>query len=213
MDLKNRLHQIISDLTANAATMSLKKGQSFYLAGDSPSGVFFIQEGLVGLMQSSLQGSDSLLRVFKEQQVFGHRSFFANENYHLSAIALDDTKYIKIDREQIHSYFSKSPDKYLVVIQILARELRRAEQRSLVLSEGNIIERVAYTLLLFKKLYADRLWTRTEIANFCGSRTPTVITALGELENMSIIRQQRREIEVIDEEALVKLVFHFANEV
>ncbi len=213
MDLKNKLDEIISDLTKDKPMALMRKGQRFYSAGDTPQRLFFIKEGLVGLMQSSLQGAESLLRVFKKDQVFGHRSFFAEEKYHLAAVALDDSQYIQIDKEEIYSYFASSPEKYLVVIKILARELRRAEQRSLVLSEGNIIERVAYTLLLFKKLYSDRLWTRTEIASFCGSRTPTVIKALGDLEKMSIIRQERREIEIINEEALVNLVFHFADEI
>ena len=68
------------------------------------------------------------------------------------------------------------------------------------------MERVVYALLLFKKLHPEHLWTRTEIANYCASRTPTVIKALGELEKKGAIEQNRRYIEIIDESILMDIV-------
>jgi len=194
---------VITELISHEAPRAVKKRSFIYTEGETPQGIYFIQSGLVGLIKVNANGVDSLLRVFKPGQFFGHRSFFSNESYHASARALEASEVVFCPENKVKKVFDQMPRAYFFLARALAKELRRAEERSLLISEGEVLERISSTLFLFKKLKPDHNWTRTEIANYCASRTPTVIKVLGELEKQKIIHQDGRNINILDEEALL----------
>lgn len=196
----------VEEILKDKTLIHLRKGDYLYHVGDSPKGLYFIKEGLVGLIRTTAKGQESLLRLFKKGQFLGHRSLFSDEHYHASARCLEDTHIIFAPKEEVLQRFDDNPRAYYFLARALAKELRRAEVRSVLVSEGDVMERVVSTLLLFKSLYPDHLWTRTEIANFCASRTPTVIKALGELEAQGLIRQQGRKIEILNYSKMLELI-------
>jgi CRP-like cAMP-binding protein len=56
-----------------------------------------------------------------------------------------------------------------------------------------------------KDLHPDHNWTRQEIANFCASTVSTVIKALSELEELNLIKQDGRSIQVLNRDGLIAL--------
>jgi CRP-like cAMP-binding protein len=185
---------------------SVARGATIYREGDQPEGLYYLQKGLVGLVKVTPSGTESLLRVFKQGQFLGHRTLFADEAYHANAKCLENSELIFCPKKLVLEVFDTDPNAYSFLARALAKELRRAENRSVMISEGDVKQRVSSALLLFKKLYPDHLWTRTEIANYCASRTPTVIKTLGELEGLGYIKQEGRSIEILDEEGLMTLI-------
>ena len=71
----------------SAQSIEFKRGDVIYAPGDSPEGIYFIKKGLVGLVILGLSGKEHLLRFFREDQFFGHRTLFSEEKYHASTIA------------------------------------------------------------------------------------------------------------------------------
>lgn len=199
-------HEIIKKLIDIGEPKMLVRGDIIYRETDVPQGLFYIEHGLVGLTKLSVSGTESLMRLFKSKQFFGHRTLFSDELYHGTAKCLEDSKVLFIKKSLALKIFDENPGAYQFLARSLAKELRRAENRSVLISEGHIIERVAYTLILFKKLYPEHMWTRTEIANYCASRTPTVIKTLGILEEKGAIKQNRRFIEITDENVLISII-------
>jgi CRP-like cAMP-binding protein len=203
---EDEAREIINKLIKLGEPRSLIRGDVIYRESEAPQGLFYIEKGLVGLTKVSVSGSESLMRLFRSEQFFGHRTLFANEHYHGTAKCLEDSHILYIQKKLALDFFNENPRSYIFLVQSLAKELRRAENRSVLVSEGHIIERVAYALIFFKKLYPDHMWTRTEIANYCASRTPTVIKTLGILEEKGAIKQNRRFIEITDESALINII-------
>lgn len=200
---------IVKKLIEMGDPKDLSRGDIIYREKESPEGLFYIKKGLVGLTKISVSGSESLMRLFKSEQFFGHRTLFSDEHYHATARCLEDSQVLFINKKRALEIFEENPKSYKFLVRSLAKELRRAENRSVLISEGNITERVAYALILFKKLYPEHMWTRSEIANYCASRTPTVIKTLGLLEERGAIFQNRRSIEIIDEETLLDVIEEF----
>lgn len=194
-------------LLLDARKLEKKRGDFVYHLGDEPQGLYFIESGLVGLIRVSSKGQDHLLRLFKPAQFFGHRSLFSNEHYHASARCIEDSKVLYIRKDRVFAQFDKYPQAYYFVARALAKELRRAEVRSVIVSDGDVLERVAATVLLFESLYPEHMWTRSEIANFCASRTPTVIKALGQLEEKGLIKQEGRKIIILRKKDLLELTY------
>lgn len=198
--------RLSAQLIGHGQTRPITRGDTIYEKGEEPRGLYFVNKGLVGLMKVTPEGVESLLRVFKQGQFFGHRSLFSNEPYHATARALDPCEIVVIDKRPVFEVFDSDPKAYFFLARALAKELRRAENRSVLISEHQMQDRVAAAILLFKKLNPDHLWTRTEIANFCASRTPTVIKTLAKIEELGAIRQVGRRIEIINEDLLLDMI-------
>ncbi len=190
---------------ARREARSYKRGDRVYAVGAPASGIYILRKGLVGLVYQSAKGSDHLLRVFKSGQFFGHRSFFADEPHHATALALEVVEADFVPREAVEHVFRMDPKFARIVIESLARELRHAEIWRVLVSEQDVLARTAHSVVILKDLDPEHPWTRAEIANFCASTAPSVVRALTELESRGLIRQSGRSIEIIDRWGLLQI--------
>lgn len=189
-----------------AISMSLRRGDVVYREGDTPKGVYWIQRGLVGLvLLGQGSGKEHLVRFFKDGQFFGHRSVFAEETHHATATALEPTVLRMIPSATLFRTFDEHPELYRIVLQVLARELRRSEVQRVIVLENQVLARTAQALIYLKDLHPHHKWTRQEIANFCASTVSTVIKSLAELEDRGLVRQEKRDIHILDREGLIAL--------
>ncbi|MCB0376954.1 MAG: Crp/Fnr family transcriptional regulator [Bdellovibrionales bacterium] len=201
MPIKGLLDQCF----AESELKEFQRGDLIYRQGEHPHSLFLLEEGLVGLLRYSVKGQEHLLRLFQAGQVLGHRSIIADEEYHATARCIEPCKLRVIPRQRFEGCIGQHPEASQFMMRSLARDLRRAEVRSIVVTDSEVLARVAATLLYFKGLNPEHHWTRTEIANYCASRTPTVIKALGELEKRGLIEQKGREINILSQEGLCSL--------
>ena len=209
----NEVNWLFSDFPAKVAeevaraktTRVLKRGDFLYRAGETATGIYYVRRGLVGLIVATASGNEHLVRLFKSGQHLGHRSLFAREPFHASAIALEETEIIGIPRATVIHLVEGSPQFALKMLETLARELKRAEMRGVSLSEKDVTARVAEAVLYLQEIHPNHQWTRREIAEFCGSTTPTVIRTLARFEQDGVIAQSGRKIEVRDRQRLVDL--------
>lgn len=191
---------------SNSQIIEIKRGDFIYRQADQPRGLYFVKTGLVGLvLTGSSSGKEHLLRFFKQNQFFGHRSFFSNEGYHASAIALEPTVLQFVPKKTIVEAIEKYPLLLKDVVTVLAKELRRVELQHVMILENQILSRTAQSLIYLKDLHPEHNWTRQEIANFSASTVSTIIKALAELETMGLIAQEGRSIQILDRDGLLAL--------
>lgn len=195
--------QLQWSLESQAKNLKFKRGEFVYREGDLPEGLHFIVEGLIGLTKYGPSGKEYLLRFFRQNQFFGHRSLFSGENYHSSAISLQPTKIKVVPKNVVLQILKEHPHLYLEVVQVLARELGRCENQHVLVLDNQIHARVAQSLVYLKDLHPNHNWTRQEIASFCASTVSTVIKALADLENWGLIRQTGRKIEILQRDQLI----------
>lgn len=190
----------------SAQTISLKRGEKIYQAGDYPRGIYFVEIGLIGfLIIGSESGKEHLLRFFKAGQFFGHRSLFSEEDYHGNTIALESSTIKLVPREVVVEVLKKHPELYKEILVVVSKELRRCENQHVMILENQILPRTAQAIIYLKDLYPEHNWTRQEIANFCASTVSTIIKAMAELEDMGLISQKGRNIEILKRNELLQL--------
>lgn len=197
----------IEDLFTSAARALVhKRGEAFYRQGDPPKGLYFVEEGLVGLtLVGASSGKEHLLRFFKAPDFFGHRSMLASEPHHATALALEKTKVNFLPRQVVAIALEKYPKLYQEISKVLSLELRRAEVGHVMILENQVLARTAQAIIYLKEIHPSHPWTRQEIANFCASTTSTIIKAMGELESRGLIRQEGREIIILNREGLISI--------
>lgn len=198
--------QVHKDFEASSRVLIKKRGEFIYQEGDQPEGLYFIEEGLVGLLLvGASSGKEHLLRFFRNGQFFGHRSLFAQEGYHGSTVALRASRIKVVPKSVVMGALDRCPSLYKELTFVLAKQLRRCEVQHVMILENQILSRTALALIYLKDLHPEHMWTRQEIANFCASTTSTIIKALAEIEAMGLIYQEGRKIEILDREALINL--------
>lgn len=187
-------------------TIALKRGEVVYSQGDQPRGIYFVKQGLVGLMLAGpTSGKEHLVRFFRQGQFFGHRALFSEEGYHGTTTAIEPTTLKLVPKEIILSTIEKYPVLLKNVVKVLSKELRRSETHQVMILENQILGRTALALVYLKDLHPDHNWTRQEIANFCASTVSSIIKALSELEEMNLIRQDGRSIQILKRDELIAL--------
>ncbi len=184
---------------------SFKRGERIYQAAEKCGGICVLEKGLVGLVYHSAKGSDHLLRLFKAGQFFGHRSYFAEEDHHATALALEQCEVGFLDRELFEGILASEPGLIRIILKTTAKELRRAEIHRVIVSEEDVLARTAHALLVLKEMDPKHSWTRSEIANFCASTSPSIVRALTRLEDEGLIQQKGREILILRPEELAQI--------
>ncbi|AHZ86507.1 Crp/Fnr family transcriptional regulator [Bdellovibrio bacteriovorus] len=191
------------DLFSQAVSKNFRRGDVVYRAGETPQNIYFVESGLVGLGLWGESGKDHLVRLFREGQIFGHRSLFANEPYHATATVIDDSVLRVMNKNEMRQQMKGNCDLAEKLLETLAIELRRAEAKQLILSEKDAPARIAEAVVYLKELHPEYSWTRQEIADFCGTTTPTVIRTLARFVEDGLIEQRGREIIILDKKNLL----------
>lgn len=194
-----------SRLRGETKEFHFKRGDYVYQVGQQPQGIYFLDSGLVGLTIVGVTGKEHLLRFFKQGQFFGHRSILSEELYHGSSVCLESCVIRLLPRQAFYQLLEENPLFYKDIAWVLAKELRRAENQHVMVLENQMLSRVAQSLVFLKQIDPQHLWTRQEIASFCASTTSTVIKTMAVLEEMGLIRQKARVIEIIDRQGLLEL--------
>ncbi len=193
------------EFETQAVAFHYKRGETVYSQGDSPNGVYFVERGLIGLIKIGSTGKEHLLRFFKQGQFFGHRSLFAEEDYHGTTTVLEATDLKLIPKELILREMKESPELILPIARVLSKELGRCESQRVMILDHQIPVRVAQSLVYLKDLHPEHNWTRQEIANFCASTVSTVIKCLSDLEARNLILQKGRSISILNRDKLIAL--------
>lgn len=194
------------DLLNRNQRREYKRGDIIYRSGEAPHSMYIVERGLIGLtMLGPSSGREYLLRFFKHGQIFGHRALFSGEGYHATATVLESSTVLMISKESLFAALDRSPQIYRDILTIVSKELRHCEEQHVMILENQILPRVAQAVIYLRELYPQHNWTRQEIANFCASTVSTVIKALAELEDLGLIRQEGRSIEILKREELLAL--------
>ncbi len=198
--------EVKTQFDQSSLTLNLKRGEKIYEAGDHPRGIYFIEKGLIGLLIiGSESGKEHLLRFFKEGQFFGHRALFSEEDYHGNTVALEASKLHLVPKKIVLEALKNHPYLYKEILSVVSKELRRCENQHVMILENQILPRTAQAIIYLKDLYPEHSWTRQEIANFCASTVSTIIKAMAELEDMGLISQKGRNIEILKRQELLNL--------
>jgi len=189
-------------LETEKVTNIYKRGQYIFYSGNSPSGLYCVNSGIVKLESTGPQGQGHLLRVAKAGDVLGYRSLFADDCYEASAVVQEEAQICFVPKQILMSLIEKFPALSLRLLQRISKELRESEQRFCDQSDKNAKSRVAEAVLFFKEKYSEHTWTRREIAEWAGTTPETVMRTLAEFEDEGLIEQKGRQIIVKNRKSL-----------
>ena len=207
----------LDELSVQKVTNNFKKGQTLFMEGNPPFGLYCISNGNIKLTKTGEDGKESIVRIACAGDVIGHRSVFTDEYYSATATAMDDARVCFIDKKYILKMVKEKPTVAYNLISRLGRDLGASEDKIASFSQRNVRERVAELLLTLKSSHGIKneenatlinlKLTREEMASLVGTATETLIRFMSELKEEQIIKQQGKNIVILNEQRLIE----FAN--
>jgi CRP/FNR family transcriptional regulator, polysaccharide utilization system transcription regulator len=198
--------------TMNTSCMMYKKGDLIFHEGQYADGLHCITQGKVKLYKTGHEGKDQIVRLCKAGDVLGYRAVVSSLPYSASASALENSFICKIPQQVFFDQIEQNPDMALSLIRILSQDLRKAEQRMVVMAQKTVRERLAETLIILRETYGSELGSniinvslsREELASIVGTATETVIRLLADFKKEGWIDTRGRKISLNQPEALLK---------
>jgi CRP/FNR family transcriptional regulator len=195
-------------LAERARTRSFKRGEMLFRKDDPGTHLYVVLGGAVKIALPGEFGQEALVSIMRVGDFFGELALFDGSPRSASATALEDTRAALLSREDFLSYLETHPTSVRVVLDVLAKTIRRLSDRVEDLIFLDVPSRVAKYLLDLAQHDGDAklelTLTQDELAAFIGASRVSVNRVLGDLERREIIEIRRRHIVVKDPAKLAK---------
>lgn len=203
----------LKNISEHKVSNKYKKGQTLFVQGTHPYGIYCISSGNIKLSKIGSDGKESIVRIVGRGDILGHRSLFTQDHYSATATAMEDSDVCFIDKKFIMKIMAEEPSVSLNIINKLSRDMGAAEERISSLHQKSVRERLAELLLLLKESHGSKTesgsWklnlklTREEMATMIGTANETLIRFMTEFKNEGLIGQEGKTIYILNEKELI----------
>jgi len=200
-------------LLKNTDCRAYKKGELVFLENTKPSGLICLSEGKVKIFKEGAGGRDQIIRLSRPGGFIGYRALFAGENYHASAVAIENSIACTIEKNILFSIMKNDPNFTFEILKSLATELGISNMRTVSLTQKHIRGRLAESLLFLIDTYGyyedgatiKALLSREDIASLSNMTTSNAIRTLSTFAGEKVISVEGRRIKVLDIKMLEKI--------
>lgn len=209
---KNLSSEEIEKVEFEKTSEQFKKGAILYREGSRINGCYCIQEGIIKVFKTGIDGKEQIIRFAKKGDLIGFRSVLSNELACTTAEVLEEASTCYIPSNTLVYLVKNNGDFSMELMQLTCRELGEANNYITDIAQKTVRERLAEILIHLKDefgLDSDSVLnislTREELANIVGTATESVIRLLSEFKQDGMIELNGRKIKILDERALFRI--------
>jgi len=191
----------------------LQPRDKVFQSGDAFTSIYAVRSGSFKSFCLDSEGREQVTGFYLPGEIFGWDGL-ADDQYQNTTIALETSSVCEIPYEKLEQLGNAIPAIKKHVMKLISREIN-ADQKLITLLAGHSAQqKVASLLLSFSDRLAQqkrsptRLWlpmSRSEISSYLGLTVETVSRVLGALQKKNLLNVNRKEIEILDKQALQTL--------
>lgn len=201
------------ELSKIKAICRYQKNEHLFKQGAEVTGLYCNGEGLVKVDQSDSSGKVKFSRLVYPGDTAGHRSIFIEKNYKGTASAVSESvNCCYISKDNVLQFFAKNNEFAKKLITKLSFELEGSEKDQIESKEKSVFSRVCSLLIkLFDNFSETNLQgtqqltisiSKADIAKILSVADETIIRAMSELKNDSVIDFSGKIILLLNKEKL-----------
>jgi len=199
------------NLFHSGTKLTYSKGEFIIRPGESPPGVFYIEEGLVKAYDITKYGEENLLIIRKSGEMLGMTWGVTGQDRHIIYSALAPTQVWLVQRDNFIDFIRNHPSASLPIIDTLTNMYRVHSERIMTLEYRTVRERLISFLLTTARRFGETTpegirigvpLKHQDIASSISATRETTSRALSELERKGHIKAEQSHITIIDEETL-----------
>lgn len=189
-----------------------KRGTVLYQEGSRVAGVYCVNNGILKLFKTGLDGKEQILRFAKKGDLVGYRSVLSEEPACSTAKVIEDAVLCFIPAKMLVQMVKENPEFAMKLMRMSCQELGTANKYILDIAQKTVRERLADILLFLKNDFGldndgilQITLTREELANIVGTATESVIRLLSEFKSDKLIELNGRKIKIVNEKGLERI--------
>jgi CRP-like cAMP-binding protein len=194
------------------STEHFKRGSIIYREGSRINGCYCIQNGIIKVFKTGIDGKEQIIRFARAGDIIGFRSVLSNELACTTAEVLDDAGLCYIPAETLVYLVKHNGNFSMELMQLTCKELGEANAYITDIAQKTVRERLAEILIHLKNDFGldesnilQISLTREELANIVGTATESVIRLLSEFKQDQLIELNGRKIRILDEAGLIRI--------
>lgn len=191
----------------------LKKGELLFRQGDPFTSIYALRSGALKTFSVSDTGDEQITGFHLASEMIG-LSGMDDQQYPVSAVALETTSVCEIPFEKLDDLTAVMPQLRKQVMRIMSREIREDQQMMLLLSKKTADERIATLLINLSARFRARGYSarafrlamsRNEIGNYLGLAVETVSRVFTRFQQQGLIAAEGKNIEILEHTELCAL--------
>jgi CRP/FNR family cyclic AMP-dependent transcriptional regulator len=191
--------------------LTYSKGEFIIRPGETPPGVFYLEEGLVKAYDITKYGEENLLIIRKNGELLGLTWGITGQDRHIIYSTLAPTTAWVVSRSNFNQFVRENPSASLPVIDMLTDMYRLHSERIMTLEYRTVRERLISFLLTTAHRFGEKTPEGTrisvplkhqDIASSISATRETTSRALAELERKGQVKTEQSLITLTDEVSL-----------
>jgi CRP/FNR family transcriptional regulator, cyclic AMP receptor protein len=191
------------------------RGHALMYEGQVPDRVLVLRAGRVKVTRTTPGGREVVLAFRGPGELVGEQSALDDEPRGANVVAVEPIEVLIVAAARFRALLLERPRVTMALLRMLSRRLRDADAKRTEFTALTTIERVAVRLLELAQRFGEREpdgsvrialpLSQEELAGATGASLESVGRALQTLRAVKCIETRRREIRVLDVEALEAL--------
>ncbi len=195
----------LEDINVSKRVIPFKKKQTIFQANSVPNGLHIVHMGKVKLTKVNSLGIEQIIGFATKGDIFGYDSMLANQDYHITATAIDDCIICFIPKEKIIEMIRADGNFALKLFEHGFNEFTEIANNYSNMVQKPLRQKVALSLLFIMDSFGlnqedvlDARLSREEIANIALSTTASTIRTLSEFNSEGLIELIGKQIKILD---------------
>jgi CRP/FNR family transcriptional regulator, cyclic AMP receptor protein len=198
-------------LTSRAIARRFARGQALFHEGQMPDRVVLLRSGLVKVTSTTPAGREVVLAFRGPGELVGELGAIDDEPRSATIVAVEPVEALTLPPREFLAFLEAHPSAALALVRVLSQRLRDADAKRIEFAALNTLGRIAHRLLELCERFGDpedgtiRIGlplSQEELAGWTGSSIESVGRALQTMRALHWITTRRREIRVLDLDAL-----------
>jgi len=188
-----------------------RKNMLIFVEGEHGDELYFVKKGRVKISKLLEDGSEKILHILKERDIFAEVLLFGGGEYPATAEVIEDAEIGIIENKPLEELLKKNGEMTLKILKVMAERLRRAQYHIRDLALRDACGRLSSVLLDLVEEHGEETpdgvkisvkLSQQQLANMVGTSRETAARILGMWRKEGIIKVNNQIIEIVDMERL-----------
>ena len=206
----------IKEISPYLISSSAKKKDVIFSEGDPSEWFYIVTEGKVKITKLSQDGKEIILEVIRPADFFGGLAVIRGFPYPANAVAMEDTKLLKISRSGLMRIVDRFPNLMYCMAQQVGDRMKESHETLKNIALERVEARIASLLLKLADktgrkaddgIVIDMKLTKQDIAEMVGTTVETSIRTMSKLKKMGILADKDGRILIKNHEKLKSLYY------
>ncbi len=194
--------------------INLKKKEVLFEQDTYSRGLYVVKSGRIKIQQLNFDGSNQILFIYSQGDIFGYRNLITSERNNVSAIALEPAEIELIPADTFMFLLKTSNTLNQQLLRAVSDEFTVLTNRINIFAQRGIKERLSLALLLLNKKYtaphateyfSEIKLSRKDLADYVGTSIENMVRTIQFFKQKKLIKTIGKSIVITHPENLLIL--------